>query len=52
MPDAGRDVRTLEPFVRMEILTPSEYNGVSEKNKIVIFSSHMIVNKCLKTANY
>jgi hypothetical protein len=29
MPDAGRDVRTLEPFVKMEILTPSEYNGVS-----------------------
>ena len=30
MPDFGRDVRKLEPFVRMEILTPSEYNGVSE----------------------
>lgn len=27
MPDLGRDDRTLEPFVRMEILTPSEYNG-------------------------
>lgn len=27
MPDFGRDVRTLEPYVRMEILTPSEYNG-------------------------
>mmetsp|Transcript_15421 Transcript_15421/g.34460 ORF Transcript_15421/g.34460 Transcript_15421/m.34460 type:complete len:720 (-) Transcript_15421:190-2349(-) len=27
MPDCGRDDRTLEPFVRMEILTPSEYNG-------------------------
>jgi len=27
MPDLGRDDRTLEPFVKMEILTPSEYNG-------------------------
>ena len=27
MPDTLRDDRTLEPFVRMEILTPSEYNG-------------------------
>ena len=27
MPDSGRDIATLEPFVRMEILTPSEYNG-------------------------
>lgn len=27
MPDLGRDDMTLEPFVRMEILTPSEYNG-------------------------
>ena len=27
MPDLGRDDRTLEPYVRMEILTPSEYNG-------------------------
>lgn len=27
MPDPSRDTRTLEPFVRMEILTPSEYNG-------------------------
>lgn len=27
MPDLGRDDVTLEPFVRMEILTPSEYNG-------------------------
>jgi GTP-binding protein LepA len=27
MPDLGRDDATLEPFVRMEILTPSEYNG-------------------------
>jgi len=27
MPDIGRDDKTLEPFVRMEILTPSEYNG-------------------------
>lgn len=27
MPDIGRNERTLEPYVRMEILTPSEYNG-------------------------
>ena len=27
MPDRGSLDRTLEPFVRMEILTPSEYNG-------------------------
>jgi len=27
MPDEGRDLKTLEPYVRMEILTPSEYNG-------------------------
>jgi len=27
MPDPGRDTRTLEPYVKMEILTPSEYNG-------------------------
>lgn len=27
MPDLGRDDEALEPFVRMEILTPSEYNG-------------------------
>lgn len=27
MPDLGRDDKALEPFVRMEILTPSEYNG-------------------------
>jgi GTP-binding protein LepA len=27
MPDANRDLRTLEPFVKMDILTPSEYNG-------------------------
>lgn len=27
MPDVTRDHETLEPFVRMEILTPSEYNG-------------------------
>mmetsp|Transcript_24558 Transcript_24558/g.34645 ORF Transcript_24558/g.34645 Transcript_24558/m.34645 type:complete len:708 (+) Transcript_24558:108-2231(+) len=27
MPDIGRDESTLEPFVKMEILTPSEYNG-------------------------
>jgi len=27
MPDITRDEQTLEPFVRMEILTPSEYNG-------------------------
>jgi len=27
MPDLTRDIRTLEPFVKMEILTPSEYNG-------------------------
>ena len=27
MPDRGRDDKTLEPYVRMEILTPSEYNG-------------------------
>lgn len=29
MPDLTRDVRAMEPYVRMEILTPSEYNGVS-----------------------
>eukprot|EP00566_Odontella_aurita_P014316 CAMPEP_0113534974 /NCGR_PEP_ID=MMETSP0015_2-20120614/5444_1 /TAXON_ID=2838 /ORGANISM="Odontella" /LENGTH=541 /DNA_ID=CAMNT_0000434169 /DNA_START=1364 /DNA_END=2990 /DNA_ORIENTATION=- /assembly_acc=CAM_ASM_000160 len=27
MPDIGRQDATLEPFVRMEILSPSEYNG-------------------------
>merc|ERR1712086_480705 len=27
MPDPQRDIRTLEPYVKMEILTPSEYNG-------------------------
>lgn len=27
MPDVGRDDKTLEPFVKMEVLTPSEYNG-------------------------
>lgn len=27
MPDCGRGDKTLEPYVRMEILTPSEYNG-------------------------
>ncbi|KAL3907931.1 MAG: hypothetical protein SGILL_008675, partial [Bacillariaceae sp.] len=27
MPDITRDHETLEPYVRMEILTPSEYNG-------------------------
>eukprot|EP00980_Cylindrotheca_fusiformis_P015415 scaffold4335_cov119-Cylindrotheca_fusiformis.AAC.18 len=27
MPDATRDHETLEPYVKMEILTPSEYNG-------------------------
>jgi GTP-binding protein LepA len=27
MPDLGRDDKALEPYVRMEILTPSEYNG-------------------------
>jgi GTP-binding protein LepA len=27
MPDLTRDIRALEPYVRMEILTPSEYNG-------------------------
>ena len=27
MPDITRDQETLEPFVRMDILTPSEYNG-------------------------
>ena len=27
MPDLGRDQETKEPYVRMEILTPSEYNG-------------------------
>jgi GTP-binding protein LepA len=27
MPDADRSHETLEPFVKMEILTPSEYNG-------------------------
>ena len=29
MPEGNRETKTLEPFVRMEILTPSEYNGVS-----------------------
>ncbi len=33
MPDLTRDIRTLEPFVKMEILTPSEYNGVSNTNQ-------------------
>lgn len=27
MPDITRDHETLEPYVRMELLTPSEYNG-------------------------
>ena len=27
MPDVTRDIATLEPYVKMEILTPSEYNG-------------------------
>jgi len=27
MPDITRDLETLEPYVKMEILTPSEYNG-------------------------
>ncbi|KAG7350811.1 GTP-binding protein LepA [Nitzschia inconspicua] len=27
MPDVTRDHQTMEPYVRMEILTPSEYNG-------------------------
>eukprot|EP00560_Eucampia_antarctica_P008342 CAMPEP_0197826068 /NCGR_PEP_ID=MMETSP1437-20131217/3069_1 /TAXON_ID=49252 ORGANISM="Eucampia antarctica, Strain CCMP1452" /NCGR_SAMPLE_ID=MMETSP1437 /ASSEMBLY_ACC=CAM_ASM_001096 /LENGTH=728 /DNA_ID=CAMNT_0043426331 /DNA_START=132 /DNA_END=2318 /DNA_ORIENTATION=+ len=27
MPDITRDIITTEPFVKMEILTPSEYNG-------------------------
>jgi len=27
MPDMTRELATLEPYVRMEILTPSEYNG-------------------------
>lgn len=27
MPDLGRDDKALEPYVRMEILSPSEYNG-------------------------
>ena len=27
MPDVGRDHKTLEPYVKMEILTPSDYNG-------------------------
>jgi len=27
MPDLGRDDVTLEPYVKMEVLTPSEYNG-------------------------
>lgn len=27
MPDLTRDLGTLEPYVRMEILSPSEYNG-------------------------
>lgn len=27
MPDLGRDDVAMEPYVRMEILTPSEYNG-------------------------
>lgn len=29
MPNNERDIRCLEPYVRMEVLTPSEYNGVS-----------------------
>ena len=36
MPDPSRDTKTLEPFVRMEILTPSEYNGVSMQDFTVI----------------
>jgi len=27
MPDLTRDIKVLEPYVKMEILTPSEYNG-------------------------
>jgi len=27
MPEPGREMTTMEPFVRMDILTPSEYNG-------------------------
>ena len=27
MPDESRDQKTLEPYVKMEVLTPSEYNG-------------------------
>lgn len=27
MPDLTREIRALEPYVKMEILTPSEYNG-------------------------
>jgi len=27
MPDPGREMTTMEPFVRMDILAPSEYNG-------------------------
>jgi len=27
MPEPGREMKTMEPFVRMDILTPSEYNG-------------------------
>ena len=27
MPDLGRNDEAMEPYVRMEILTPSEYNG-------------------------
>jgi len=27
MPDESRNQKTLEPYVRMEVLTPSEYNG-------------------------
>ncbi|KAL7556898.1 hypothetical protein ACA910_003857 [Epithemia clementina (nom. ined.)] len=27
MPDLGRDDEAMEPYVRMDILTPSEYNG-------------------------
>jgi len=27
MPNEGRDQKTLEPYVKMEVLTPSEYNG-------------------------
>ena len=29
MPEPSRDTKTLEPYVKMDILTPSEYNGVS-----------------------